>query len=103
MIQKMSVLDRHCADIGRDPAEIKRSAVALLFLSDDENFIKQVKEGAGGQATIAGNVSEVRDIVAAYHEAGVDELIVPDFTMGGGQRKLDTLDTFINQVAPVAR
>lgn len=102
MIHKMSVLDRHCQDLGRDPGEIQRSAVALMFLSDDENFIKSVKESGGEQPMIAGNVSEVRDIVAAYQKAGVDELIVPDFTMGRGQQKLDTLDTFINDVAPVA-
>ncbi|HKI75434.1 MAG TPA: LLM class F420-dependent oxidoreductase, partial [Pseudomonadales bacterium] len=36
---KMSVLDGHCESIGRDPASIQRSAVALLFLSDDEAFV----------------------------------------------------------------
>lgn len=103
MIHKMSVLDKHCEDVGRDPSEIQRSAVALMFLSADESYIKKVKEGASGQTIIAGNVNEVRDTVAAYQEAGVDELIVPDFTMGRGQQKLDTLDTFINDVAPVVR
>jgi F420-dependent oxidoreductase-like protein len=30
---KMSILDAHCATIGRDPKQIQRSAVALLFMS----------------------------------------------------------------------
>ena len=30
---------------------------------------------------------------------GCDELIVPDFTMGGPQRRKDTCDQFIEEVA----
>lgn len=103
MVHKMHVLDKHCEDVGRNPSEIQRSAVALMYLSEDEGYIQKIRERASGQSIIAGNVNEVRDIVVAYQEAGVNELIVPDFTMGRGQQKLDTLDTFINQVAPVAR
>jgi len=101
---KMSILDRHCDSLGRDPREIQRSAVALLFLSDDEEFIRKMT-GRGGQPVIAGNVNQVQDIVAAYKEAGVDELIVPDFTLGVGDttQKRDVLDTFIGEVAPAGR
>jgi len=97
---KMAILDRYCNDIDRDPAEIQRSAVALLFLSDDEAYLKRVKEGSIGRPTIAGNVSEVTEIVNDYVKAGVDELIIPDFTLGQGARKIGTLDRFINEVAP---
>jgi F420-dependent oxidoreductase-like protein len=101
---KMSILDQHCADIGRDPKEISRSAVALLFLSDDEAFIKRVTEDAK-RVVIAGNITKVQDTVAAYKEAGVDELIVPDWTMGSGDHgaKREILDRFIEEVAPIAR
>jgi F420-dependent oxidoreductase-like protein len=102
LTNKMQILDQHCLAIDRDPAEISRSAVALLFLSDDAAFVERMRETVQ-QAVIAGSVSEVQDIVAAYAEAGVDELIVPDFTLGDGQQKLDILDTFINEIAPVAR
>ena len=104
---KMAVLDQHCDDVGRDPAEIERSAVALLFLSDDESYIKRIKSTPMKMPAIVGNVNEVRDVVAAYHEAGVHELIVPDFTLGeligAGQEKLDLMDRFITDVAPVAK
>ena len=33
---KMTVLDQHCADIGRDPAEIERTVSCKLFLRDTE-------------------------------------------------------------------
>lgn len=100
---KMSILDSHCDRINRDPAAIQRSAVALMFLSDDETFLKKMRQSSADRPSIIGNVSEVRDVIAAYKEAGVNELIVPDFTMGAGQQKRDTLDQFISEVAPVAR
>lgn len=99
MINKMKILDQHCEDARRNPADIQRSAVALMFLTDDEKFAE--KMNAGEQAAIAGNVNQVQDIVGAYQAAGVNELIVPDFTMGAD--KLEILDTLINEVAPVAR
>jgi F420-dependent oxidoreductase-like protein len=99
MINKMKILDQHCEDARRNPADIQRSAVALMFLTDDEKFAQ--KMNAGEQAAIAGNVNQVQDIVGAYQAAGVDELIVPDFTMGAD--KLEILDKLINEVAPVAR
>jgi F420-dependent oxidoreductase-like protein len=101
LINKMKILDRHCDDIGRDPSQIQRSAVALMFLTDDEKFAKKMSSTEGGQATIAGNVNQVQDIVGAYKEAGVNELIVPDFTMRDD--KLEILDKLINEVAPVTR
>jgi F420-dependent oxidoreductase-like protein len=99
---KIGVLDAHCADVGREPCEIQRSAVALLFLSDDESFIKKVTSGPGDR-TIAGNVDQLRETIAGYRDAGVDELIVPDFTLGAMQQKLETYDRFIEDVASVAR
>lgn len=100
---KMAILDRHCEDVGRDPTAIQRSAVALLFLSEDEGFVAKMKERSIGRPTIVGGAEEVRDIVAAYQEAGVDELIVPDFTLGPMDAKLATLDHFIERVAAPLR
>ncbi|MBT3427863.1 MAG: LLM class F420-dependent oxidoreductase [Gammaproteobacteria bacterium] len=91
---KMTILDRHCEAVGRDPKDIQRSAVALMFLTDDDKFAARMRDNA--QATIAGNRNQVRDIVGAYRDAGVDELIVPDFTMG--EDKQEILDVLIEDV-----
>lgn len=100
LTHKMAILDQHCADIGRDPKEIQRSAVALLFMSTDEAFIKGMRDRNMAQAAIIGSPAEVRDIVAQYEAAGVDELIVPDFTLGASfEQKTAVLDTFIHDVA----
>lgn len=101
LAHKMRILDAHCAAIGRDPKSIQRSAVALLFMSDDAAFIEKMRANPPPQAAIIGSVDEVRETVRRYAEIGVDELIVPDFTLGGHAQKLAALDTFINKVANV--
>lgn len=101
--QKREVLEAHCEKLGRDPGDIARSAQALLFLSTDEGYLAGKREREMGQASIIGTPAEVTEVVAAYAEAGVDELIVPDFTLGKGSRRTDTYDLFINEVAPSFR
>ena len=99
---KMAILDRHCADAGRDPQSIKRSAQALLFLSDDPAVMERAR-AAAPRPVIAGTVDDVRRIVGDYAAAGVDELIIPDFTLGRGEQKKRTMDRFINEVAAAFR
>jgi len=96
---KMKILDGHCAQLGRDPKEIKRTAVALLFMSDDQAFLDKMRNSKLQQPSIIGTVEEVREIVHQYQSIGVDELIVPDFTLGAGEQKIATLDRFIHEVA----
>ena len=38
LTHKMGLLDRYCAEVGRSPRAIQRSAVALLFLTDDRRW-----------------------------------------------------------------
>lgn len=99
LTHKMAILDEHCRSVGRNPAEIQRSAVALLFMSDDKSFVDKMRAADIAQAKIVGSPAEVRDTVAALDAAGVDELIVPDFTLGPMDQKIATLDTFIREVA----
>lgn len=96
---KMSVLDDHCATLGRNPREIKRTAVALLFMSEDQSYLDKMRGANLAQPSLIGTPAEIRGLVQAYAALGVDELIVPDFTLGGHEQKLATLDTFINDVA----
>ena len=101
--RKMALLDGYCAELGRPPRAIQRSAVALLFLTDDRAVVERLKSRPIGRPTIAGNADEVREVVRAYRDAGVDELIVPDFTLGAREQKLATLDRFMREVATPLR
>ncbi len=92
---KNAVLNAHCADVGRDPADIQRSAVALLFLGTPAPT-----EGAlAGRPSVSGTVEQAIDTIGQYRDAGVDEFIVPDFTLGPLDPRKDTMDVFINEVA----
>ena len=88
LAQKGAVLDRHCEAEGRDPATIRRSAQALLFLSEDPAVLARIRAMKIERPTIVGNAAEVRDIVGRYRDAGVDELIVPGHTFRStGERR----------------
>lgn len=103
-IEELSgVLNAHCEDVGRDPAEIQRSACALMFIAEDEEKLSRFRDKDFGRATIVGTPSEVVDIVGSYAEIGLDELIVPDFTFGPLERKKESMDLFAEQVAPEFR
>jgi F420-dependent oxidoreductase-like protein len=100
---KMAILDRYCAELGRPPHTIQRSAVALLFMTDDRGLVEKLRSRPAARPMIVGNADEVREIVRAYRDAGVNELIVPDFTLGPREQKLATLDRFMNEVVAKLR
>jgi len=100
MAQKQAVLARHCDDLGRDRHEITVSTQALLYLSTDESWLAKYRDRDPGRPRIIGTPAEVVDIVAAYRDVGVDELILPDFTMSSAALARDVYDLFMTEVAP---
>jgi F420-dependent oxidoreductase-like protein len=103
LAHKVSVLREHCEQVGRDPGEIHVSTQALLFLSTDEEWLKDKRQAQPGHPVIVGTPGEVADIVGRYREAGAGELIIPDFTLGSLTRAKDTCDLFIEEIAPAFR
>jgi F420-dependent oxidoreductase-like protein len=103
LAHKISVLTAQCEQIGRDPGEIHVSTQALLYLSTDQKWLDQKRHVAPGQPVIVGTPGEVADIIARYRDAGADEIIVPDRTLGSMARKKDTCDLFMQEVAPAFR
>jgi F420-dependent oxidoreductase-like protein len=99
LAHKLSVLRRHCSEVGRDPAEIRVSTQALVYLSKDTAWLDSQRDSAGARPAIIGTPDEVVDIVGQYRSAGLDELIVPDFTFGSLPRRKDTYDLFMEEVA----
>ncbi|HUW03076.1 MAG TPA: TIGR03560 family F420-dependent LLM class oxidoreductase [Acidimicrobiales bacterium] len=95
---KVGVLRKHCDDLGRDPAGIKVSTQALLFLSTDEEWLADKRVDLG-RASLVGTPAEVTEQIAAYQLAGCDEFIVPGFTLGNLDRSIETCDLFMTQIA----
>jgi F420-dependent oxidoreductase-like protein len=98
--ERSTVLARRCESIGRDPASIKRSAQALILLTDDRSKARDLVAAAGGRAAIAGTVDDVVEAVAAWQAIGLDEVIVPDFTLGRGAAVRERMDAIIEAVTP---
>jgi F420-dependent oxidoreductase-like protein len=101
--ERTQLLERRCEAIGRDPSEIKRSAQALVLLTDDRARADAFIAGAGTRPAIAGTPNDVIQAVADWQAVGLDEVIVPDITLGRGARKLERLDALIDRVAPQFR
>jgi F420-dependent oxidoreductase-like protein len=102
MVHKMKVLDGHCAEIGRDPRSIRRSTMALIGLVDDAESERRMRENPPFSPLLTGGPDQIYDQVRAYAEAGIDELIIPDFNLGTGAAKLDALDRILACARPAA-
>lgn len=80
---KLAILDQHCADVGRDPRDVKRTAMVSLFVSADD----AERDGLRGMLSydtndevrdrmIIATADEAAENIAAIVAAGVDEVIV---------------------------
>jgi alkanesulfonate monooxygenase SsuD/methylene tetrahydromethanopterin reductase-like flavin-dependent oxidoreductase (luciferase family) len=101
--ERSAALDARCAAGGRDPAEIARSCQALWFISDDQAKADDLIARAGPRPAVGGPVERLVDAVGAWADVGVDEVIVPDFTLGRGAERLERLDLIIEEIAPAFR
>ena len=101
--ERSDVLARHCDDIGRDPDAIRRSAQALIVLTDDRAQANEALERLAARPTVAGSTDDVLDAVADWQAVGLDEVIVPDFALGKGAHRIERMDAIIEAVVPAFR
>jgi len=80
--RKINVLRRHCAEVGRDPAEIDVTWMTPLILTTSEQNTAEVRQmlAAAGSAEetagfTVGQPQEIPRLVASHIEAGADEVI----------------------------
>ncbi|MDH4147834.1 MAG: TIGR03560 family F420-dependent LLM class oxidoreductase [Acidimicrobiia bacterium] len=99
LAEKGALLDRCCEDAGRDPAEVDHSAVALVFLTDDQPTIDKLRGRDLGRPRLIGTPSEMQEMVGAYAQAGVDEFIVPAFNFRSAGEREETMVRFVEEVA----
>jgi F420-dependent oxidoreductase-like protein len=90
--ERAAVLARRCEAIGRDPSEIRRSTQALVMLTDDAALAERFVAGVGARPAFGGTAERFAELAAGWRDAGVDEVIVPDFVLGRGAQKLDAYD-----------
>lgn len=100
--ERRAALDQRCEAIGRDPREIATSCQARWYFDDDQRAADELV-AASAMPSIGGPIRRLTDFVAAWRDAGVEEIIVPDFSLGSGSSKTDRMDAIIEQVAPQFR
>jgi F420-dependent oxidoreductase-like protein len=84
LAHKYAVLERHCADVGRDYNAITRTAATVAIMRDtDEEARALVPPGSEfafpgdlGSYGLIGTIDTVKRRIAAFEAAGVQELIV---------------------------
>jgi alkanesulfonate monooxygenase SsuD/methylene tetrahydromethanopterin reductase-like flavin-dependent oxidoreductase (luciferase family) len=101
LAERAAVLDRRCEAIGRDPATIARSTQALVFVVDDEATAADLVARVAPRPAVAGTAAHIAEVAEGWVEVGAGELIVPDFTLGTGNRRLDALDALLAAFAPL--
>jgi F420-dependent oxidoreductase-like protein len=82
LTRKIEVLHRHCADVGRDPAEVDITWMSPLILTTSEENTAEIRDllAANGSAEevagfTVGQPQEIPDLVAGHIAAGADEVI----------------------------
>lgn len=89
---KAAVLDRHCAEVGRDPREIVRSQVIWVGLGGDSEVAEQLR----GLPVVRGTADEVTRELSAYRSAGVEHFQVRFLDFPGRRG----METFAEKVMP---
>ena len=103
LAHKVSVLERHCADLGRDPSTIHRSAQALLFMTDDRDELERIRAQSMAMPVIAGPSGEIGEQFEAYVAAGVAEFIVNERCLpSDGTARLHAMDRILEVARGVA-
>ena len=82
---KASVLERHCDDVGRDPAEIRRTLLMPCYLTEDKSLIERSVK-ALGPGTVAGPAQYVIDRIGEFKDAGIAEIMFGGIRSGDVER-----------------
>ncbi len=82
---KASVLERHCEDVKRDPAEIRRTLLMPCYLTEDKGLIERAVK-ALGPGTVAGPAQYVIDRISEFNDAGIAEIMFGGIRSGDVER-----------------
>ena len=83
--QKAQILEQHCEDVGRDPAEIKRTLLMPCYLTDDQELIERAVKNLG-PGTVAGSSQYIIDRIGEFSDAGISEIMFGGIPSGDVER-----------------
>jgi F420-dependent oxidoreductase-like protein len=83
--RKFDILEQHCRDAGRNPAEIRKSIQSALVVTDNEDLANRVAAGMGAMRGLSaedarkefpiGRPDQVREALKKYEDVGVEYVI----------------------------
>lgn len=82
---KASILEGHCEDVGRDPAEIRRTLLMPCYLTDDQSLIDRAVKNLG-PGTVAGSRQYIVDRIGEFADAGIAEIMFGGIRSGDVER-----------------
>lgn len=82
--RKLGILAEHCAAVGRDYSTITKTSTSYCIIADTDEearaavppWAPMVFPGDLGSYGLVGTIDTIRERLAAYEQAGVDELVV---------------------------
>ena len=81
---KAGILEQHCEDVGRDPAEIRRTLLMPCFLTEDKARIEQTVRRFG-PGTVAGPKQYIIDRIGEFDDAGIAEIMFGGIPSGNAE------------------
>ena len=89
---KIAVLEAHCEAVGRDPAEITKTAFFPVGLQDDETKADRLRELWGQRMSetqrkrdlAIGSPQQIIDVIGRYIDAGIEHVIFKGMPNNGG-------------------
>ena len=97
---KLDVLERHCADVGRDPSEIRKQVVIRAVLDDSEAAARgRVAPGTPTDGMIIGTPEQCAERLLGHRELGVTDFLV----LARPPMDKETITRFAQEVGPALR
>ncbi len=100
-LEKRVGFDQALDEAGRERSDLHRSTQALVFLGADGR--STAEDFAKVRPAIGGTDEQLIETIGEWADAGLDELIIPSFTLGAGDRAKDAIDQIITEIAPSFR
>ena len=88
-----------CETEGRDPASVRRSAQAMVYIIDNDAQRDELLPKIRADRAIVATTAEIVDLMGQYAAAGLDEFALPDFNLGASPtRRRETIERFHEEV-----
>jgi alkanesulfonate monooxygenase SsuD/methylene tetrahydromethanopterin reductase-like flavin-dependent oxidoreductase (luciferase family) len=108
LAHKRAVLERHCADVGRDPAAIHKTVGCKIVIRDSEAEARRdwlslleankmtLEEGLEDESWMFGSPEAIAELLAAYRPIGFDGFMVEE----PAPYDPETIERLMTEVAP---